>query len=67
MERYLDGLPLILVDQGRPLKDLMYRARVDERDILAAAREKHGLERMDQIKYAILETNGMISIVPKTG
>jgi hypothetical protein len=25
MERYLDGLPLILVDQGRPLKDLMHR------------------------------------------
>ena len=67
MERYLDGLPLILVDQGRPLKELMHRARVDERDILAAAREKHGLERMDQIKYAILETNGMISIVPKPG
>ena len=67
MERYLDGLPLILVDQGRPLKELMHRARVDERDILAAAREKHGLERMDQIKYAILETNDMISIVPKTG
>ena len=67
MERYLDGLPLIQVDQGRPLKDLMYRVRVDEQDILAAAREKHGLERMDQIKYAILETNGMISIVPKPG
>lgn len=67
MERYLDGLPLILVDQGRPLKELMHRSRVDEQDILAAAREKHGLERMDQIKYAILETNGMISIVPKTG
>ena len=67
MERYLDGLPLILVDQGRPLKELMHRARVDERDILAAAREKHGLERMDQIRYAILETNGMISSVPKTG
>ena len=67
VERYLNGLPLILVDQGRPLKELMHRARVDERDILAAAREKHGLERMDQIKYAILETNGMISIVPKTG
>lgn len=45
----------------------MHRVRVDEQDILAAARETHGLERMDQIKYAILETNGMISIVPKTG
>lgn len=65
MERYVDGLPLILVDQGRPLKDLMNRARVDEQDILASAREKHGLERMEQIKYAILETNGMISIIPK--
>ena len=67
MERYLDGLPLILVEQGRSLKELMHQARVDEQHILAAAREKHGLERMDQIKYAILETNGMISIVPKTG
>ena len=67
MERYVDGLPLVLVDQGRPLKDLMKRARVDEQDILASAREKHGLERMEQIKYAILETNGMISIVPKAG
>jgi uncharacterized membrane protein YcaP (DUF421 family) len=65
MERYVDGLPLVLVDQGRPLKELMTRARVDEQDILASAREKHGLERMEQIKYAILETNGMISIIPK--
>ncbi len=67
MERYLDGLPLILVDQGRPLKALMHRARVDEQDILAAARSKHGWERMEQIKYAISETNGTISIVPKAG
>jgi uncharacterized membrane protein YcaP (DUF421 family) len=67
MERYVDGLPLVLVDQGRPLKQLMDRARVDEQDILASAREKHGLERMEQIKYAILETNGMISIIPKAG
>src|SRR5512141_3158944 len=26
MERYVDGLPLVLVDQGRPLKELMNRA-----------------------------------------
>jgi uncharacterized membrane protein YcaP (DUF421 family) len=65
MERHLEGLPLVLVDEGRPLKDLMYRARVDEHDILSSAREKHGLERMEQIKYAVLETNGGISIIPK--
>ena len=33
----------------------------------SSAREKHGLERMEQIKYAILETNGMISIIPMGG
>jgi len=65
LERYLEGLPLVLVDQGRPIKELMDRARVDEQDILSSAREKHGLERMDQVKYAVLENNGGISIIPK--
>jgi uncharacterized membrane protein YcaP (DUF421 family) len=43
----------------------MRKARVDEQDILFSAREKHGLERMEQIKYAVLETNGGISIIPQ--
>ncbi len=55
---------MILVD-GRPLKDLMNKARVDELDVLQAARQQEGLERLDQIKYAVLERNGAISVVPK--
>jgi uncharacterized membrane protein YcaP (DUF421 family) len=66
VERHLEGLPLVLVDRGRPLKDLMCKARIDEQDILSSAREKHGLERMEQIKYAVLEAHGEISIIPKT-
>jgi uncharacterized membrane protein YcaP (DUF421 family) len=46
VERYLNGLPLILLDQGRPWKELMHPARVDEQDILAAARSKDGWERI---------------------
>jgi uncharacterized membrane protein YcaP (DUF421 family) len=65
VEKWVDGLPTILVEHGRPLKDRMGRARVDESDVLGAAREIHGLERMDQIKYAVLEPNGQISIVPE--
>jgi uncharacterized membrane protein YcaP (DUF421 family) len=45
----------------------MEKARIHERDILAAARKGYGLERMDQIKYAVLERNGNISIIPKQG
>ena len=43
----------------------MSRAGIDETDVLAAARETHGLERMDQIKYAVLEASGGISIIPR--
>ncbi len=65
VERWLDGLPLIIVNNGVPLKPLMDRARVNEEDVLAAARQGPGLERMEQIKYAVLEVGGGISVIPK--
>ena len=65
VDRWLEGVPTVIVEDGRPVQDLMERARVDESDVLAAARELQGLERMDQIKYAVLERNGAISIIPK--
>ena len=65
LELLLDDTPLIIVEDGRPLKERMDKARIDESDILGAARELQGLERMDQIKYAVLERSGGVSIVPK--
>jgi uncharacterized membrane protein YcaP (DUF421 family) len=37
---------------------------VTEDDILHAARELQGLERMDQIRHVVLERSGALSIVP---
>ncbi|GEM49938.1 DUF421 domain-containing protein [Deinococcus cellulosilyticus] len=65
VEKWMDGVPVILVEDGKPLEDRMKKSRVDVSDILEAARQTQGLERMDQIKYAILERAGAISIVPK--
>jgi uncharacterized membrane protein YcaP (DUF421 family) len=65
MEQLIDGVPLVIIEDGRPLKDRMSKARVDEGDILTAARELQGLERLDQIKYAVLERSGGISVIPK--
>ncbi|RIH80952.1 hypothetical protein Mterra_03421 [Calidithermus terrae] len=65
IERLLDDVPLIVLENGKPLKDRMNKARVDEEDILSAARELQGLERLDQIKYAVLERSGGITIIPK--
>jgi uncharacterized membrane protein YcaP (DUF421 family) len=65
VDKWLDGVPLVIVENGQPIKDRMRKARVDESDVLTAARELQGLERMEQIKYAVLERSGGISIIPK--
>jgi uncharacterized membrane protein YcaP (DUF421 family) len=64
MEKWLDGVPIVIVEHGRPLVEQMQRSRVDVSDVLTAARKLHGLERMAQIKYAVLERSGDISIIP---
>lgn len=43
----------------------MKKSYIDEEDILSKARLSQGIERLEQIKYAILEANGQISIIPK--
>lgn len=67
LDRWLEGLPVILVEDGKPLRAPMQRARVDEGDILQAARQESGLASLDEIRWAILERDGHISIVPKEG
>jgi uncharacterized membrane protein YcaP (DUF421 family) len=65
LDRLLEGQPLVIVENGKALHDRMQKARVDDEDVLTAARMHQGLERMEQIKYAVLERNGGITIVPK--
>lgn len=65
LHKLIEGVPLVLVADGKVLADRMQRARVDEEDVLQAARERQGVESMDQIKYAVLERTGEISIIPK--
>ncbi|WP_162427113.1 DUF421 domain-containing protein [Pontibacter pudoricolor] len=64
IEKLVDGSPLIIMDKGQLLRDRMRKERIDEADILESARDLHGLQRLDQIKYAILEKNGKITIIP---
>lgn len=62
--RWIDGTPTVLISLGTPDQYAMQRARVALEDILDAAREQHGLERLDQIKFAVLEIGGHLSIIP---
>lgn len=59
-----DGQPVMLMDKGKILDEVMRKERVRKEDILEAARELQGLESLDQVKYAVLEPDGKISIIP---
>ncbi|WP_313322553.1 DUF421 domain-containing protein, partial [Stutzerimonas nitrititolerans] len=65
LSKLIDGEPMIIVEHGQVLERRIRKARIDEGDILEAARHSQGLERIDQIKFAILEKDGKISIIPR--
>lgn len=65
LDRVIEGLPLVLLQEGEMIDERMKKARVDEGDILEAGRKNLGIERLDQMKYAVLERDGSISVIPK--
>jgi len=65
LRRVFEGTPTVLVENGHPMTHRLRWARVTEDNVLEAARRLHGLIRMEQIKFAILESTGKISIVPE--
>lgn len=58
----IDGLPIVLLNNGEWQREAMEKTRVEDADVMAAARTK-GVKNLDQIKYAVLERNGAISII----
>jgi uncharacterized membrane protein YcaP (DUF421 family) len=64
LDKWLDGAPLVIFQDGMPLRDRMSKVRVEEKDVLEAARVKCGIGTLDGVKHAVLEVNGDISIIP---
>jgi uncharacterized membrane protein YcaP (DUF421 family) len=61
----LDGEPLILVEDGEPNIPNLKRQRLDLGEVLAEARLQQ-IAHIADIQWAILESSGQISIIPKT-
>jgi uncharacterized membrane protein YcaP (DUF421 family) len=62
----LEGEPLILVEDGKPIDRNIHRERLTLEEIAAEAR-KQQIPSLDQIQWAVLETGGTISFIPKSG
>src|SRR3954454_4887212 len=65
MSHVLEDAPLILIEDGVVHEDRMTRMKIRLDDILENGRLDEGVERLDQIKHAVLERSGAISIVAK--
>ncbi len=61
---FVCGKPSILIHKGRIDQTEMHRLRVNVNDLLEALRNKNQFNVSD-VEYAILETNGQISIIPR--
>src|SRR4249919_2858040 len=64
IERLIEGVPVILARDGRLFEEVLRKELVSLNDFEEALRQNGELGLAD-VKYAILETDGRISVVPR--
>jgi uncharacterized membrane protein YcaP (DUF421 family) len=60
----LEGEPVILVEHGKPIQKNLSRNRITLQELAAAARLQQ-IAKVDDVDWAVLETNGAISFIEK--
>ncbi len=60
----LNGEPVVVIQDGKPIERNMRRERITIDDIAEQARLNQ-IESLDDVKWAVLETSGQISFVRK--
>jgi len=61
----LDGEPIVVVQDGKPIEKNLRRERVTIEDLAAAAR-KQSIAKIDDVQWAVMETSGAISFIKKS-
>lgn len=64
IEKGLLGEPTVIAVDGRLDRKAMRREGIDENEVMAAVREQ-GLLDIAQVRLAVLEDDGSISVIPK--
>jgi len=63
--RVLDGEPLIVVDNGQPVTRNLRRERITIEEVETEARLQQ-IASLDDVRWAVLETDGKMSFIPKS-
>ena len=64
--RVIEGVPLVLVSDGQPVDAALALEQMPLSEVLEAARQS-GLERLEDVRLAVLEPSGRISIIKREG
>ena len=64
VRRALEGEPRLLIRDGRLLNRAIREEQIDVDDVRTAIRA-HGLARVEDVRMAVLETDGSISVIPR--
>jgi uncharacterized membrane protein YcaP (DUF421 family) len=62
--RLVDGTPVVVYERGHWHEQRMRDLRMLENDVMTAVRQQ-GLRRLEQVRYAIVERDGKVSIIPE--
>lgn len=65
MRRVICGSPSILIENGHLRRQELARLRINTDDLLEQLRAKN-YANLEDVEYAILETNGQLSVIPKS-
>src|SRR5690242_5338187 len=60
----LDGEPIVVVEDGKPLERNLKRERLTVEEVMEEARQQQ-IGSLDEIQWAVLETTGQISFLKK--
>lgn len=63
--RVVQDEPLVLVQNGRLIENMLSRTRLNLDDLLLEMRQ-HNIPNLHDVEFAILESNGRISVIPKS-
>jgi uncharacterized membrane protein YcaP (DUF421 family) len=61
----IDGEPVIVVEDGKPIERNLARNRITLEELAAAGR-RQGIDSLDRVRWAVLETGGSISFIEKS-
>ncbi len=63
--RLVDGTPIVIFERGHWHEDRMHMVRIQRSDVMSAIRQR-GLQRLDQVRYAVIERDGKVSVIEES-